>query len=112
MERFLQIAGYATSLSLFIAAVVLVHRANAALFVIKEEVNHLLPEDKKSKPRLYDPGPPYSTGVPRSRVFELLRKHRELFPASLSRRRMWKLSAAYFICFFASFLLLYVLGRE
>jgi hypothetical protein len=104
----LYIAGYAVSISLFITATVLCHRTIAAMIAIREEVNERLPVDSKFNPPWYG----YGLTVPSQRVFELLRMHRQFFPESFKRRRMWLLTAGYSIAFLASFLFLVVLGQE
>jgi hypothetical protein len=95
------VIGYGIFILLFLTALFLVHVTIAVLFTIVGEVNSQLSEDRKINPYTVTP-----------RVFSVLRMHRELFPESKKRRRMWELTFAYSAAAVAAALLFYFLGRE
>jgi hypothetical protein len=88
-------AAVAIVVSLFVVGTVFVHMTIATLQGIIREVNNQIPENRQ-KFR------PFGLRA-NLEVFAVLRAHRGYFPASIKRRRVWTLTAAYFVAFLAAF---------
>ena len=75
---------------------ILVHITIALLHAMIGEVNSRLPQERQVGLINFS-----------SKVFDVLRMHREFFPSSQNRRRLWVLTTAYSVVFIAVMLIIF-----